>query len=92
MAGIEVAQTERQMRDLESIINGAKTTADRVSGIANRLRDMRSRLLGIDENEVKESNVNEVVGSEISDLRITLRSIDTTLDSIEEYVSSLENV
>ena len=92
MATIGTATAERQVRDLEGIIEGARVTAERVAGIANRLRDMRRRLLGMDESKGEEPTVNEVVGSEISDLRLTLRGIDVSLNDIEEYVGNLENV
>jgi len=83
---------DRQLRDLESIIEGARTIADRVGGIANRLRDMRRRLLGMDDCPDDGPKVKEVVGSELSDLRQTLRGIDISLESIEEHVGNLESI
>ena len=92
MAEVKACTADRPMRELESIIEGARTTADRTSGIANRLRDMRRRLLGMDEAQTDDPSLKEAVSSELHDLRDTLARTDLYLDEIDQYVSNLESI
>ena len=92
MTEAETCTADRQTRELESIIESARTTNKTVANISNRLQDMRQRLLGMDESREPESDIKEVANSEISDLRDTLRRIDNGLDEIEKFVTNLETV
>ena len=92
MTEVMYETVDRQTRELESIIENARTTNKTVANISNRLQDMRQRLLGMDESREPEPDIKEVAGSEISDLKNTLRRIDSGLDSIEKFVTNLETV
>ena len=88
----EVA-TDRPQRDIEGLIQHAKRIRSQLNEAAERLRDMRRRLIGMDEGTGPEGpKVKEAVSSEVHDLRDTLNGIDETTDRILNHITNLESV
>lgn len=86
---------DRPQRDIEGLIEHARTIDGRLNDVATRLQDMRRRLLGADEGKGisgKDSPVKEAVCSELHDLRLTLNRIGETVERVSSYVAHLESV
>ncbi len=92
MADVELG-TDRTTRELEGIIERARGLKADAENIRSRLYDMRSRLLGVDdEKATSDSNVKEVVSSELHDLRQTLDELDSVMQYSKTYLADLEGV
>jgi len=92
MIGGAVAQAPRETREIESIIEVARSLVARSESVASRLHDMRRRLIGLDEKETDQPSTLKEVVSEIMDLRQTLDQVTSNLFRSENYIGDLERV
>lgn len=88
--GVELARE----REIASIIAFARDLRGESSRVANRLYEIRARLLGLNGPQGTEAPpaVKEVVNSELVDLRTTLEGVAEQLNQANSYLSDLEGV
>ncbi len=85
-------EAQAQTREIESTTESTNVVLDYAEEINNRLRRMKSRLLGSDEAKSEESNAPEPVRSEIQELQYRIHQVNLALNETASLVGDLERI